>query len=614
MMRIRLIATVCLVLALGASAPAWGKEWQAARLWVTGGEENVWIVGASEPVDEGLGVIQIWYSGKGDTKTTVSDGRVTPRQSPNLPPVSGDLFCVGADTEALRVLFSDLSACDYSANRKSTLGALWRDQCGEKPLAWGGDSSEATFWALVETTALVTKKVKDAKGSRDTAGGDDAGAPARGGDVEAADETKTTDHGESRKGRKSGERREAPVNAGEIGTAPKGAIPAGRLTLLRLRDGAWCRLPVLGAASQGRRFWLSGHGGVLHLFWQVPAEGVLVATLASEVWSEPQLVTSETHVQAGWAGARAEGPVFVAGTGDSTDHVQLRLLLRRDGTWSDEGLARDGTEALSINPVACGVGVVGGQLGVARPTESGQVEFGLGDLGASPSIRFTTLRLGSVEPEEQPIWQEMVLLAVLMVLVTGLFWSRRQQVAQPAKVPDGLVIAPIFHRLLATIIDYLPAIAVTSLLSLPVLMGHMGGLPETTSLTAWLEHTDDPELQEALLPYTFGSIALYGLWCLIWELSRGTTPGKMLFRCRVVSSDGAPPTAKQIILRNVARVVVFALGPPGLVMTFMTMLLLTRNRQRIGDVLANTIVVGPGVARPVDAGSQEHDRPSGPTE
>jgi uncharacterized RDD family membrane protein YckC len=46
-------------------------------------------------------------------------------------------------------------------------------------------------------------------------------------------------------------------------------------------------------------------------------------------------------------------------------------------------------------------------------------------------------------------------------------------------------------------------------------------------------------------------------------------------------------------VRNVVRTVMVGLGPPGLIITLMTMIILTRNRQRVGDLLARTLVIEP---------------------
>jgi uncharacterized RDD family membrane protein YckC len=77
---------------------------------------------------------------------------------------------------------------------------------------------------------------------------------------------------------------------------------------------------------------------------------------------------------------------------------------------------------------------------------------------------------------------------------------------------------------------------------------------------------------------------------IIYEAGkRGASPGKRMMGLRVVDASGAPITFGQAFLRNMLR---FADGMPffsygfGLLST-----LLTRRFQRLGDLLANTVVV-----------------------
>ena len=70
----------------------------------------------------------------------------------------------------------------------------------------------------------------------------------------------------------------------------------------------------------------------------------------------------------------------------------------------------------------------------------------------------------------------------------------------------------------------------------------------------------------------------------------GTTAGKSLFGLRVRQIDGAPCTAGQIAVRTLMRLVevnpvLLGVLPAGI------SILLTKRRQRLGDLLAKTVVV-----------------------
>jgi uncharacterized RDD family membrane protein YckC len=78
----------------------------------------------------------------------------------------------------------------------------------------------------------------------------------------------------------------------------------------------------------------------------------------------------------------------------------------------------------------------------------------------------------------------------------------------------------------------------------------------------------------------------YPIW---FELRhQGRTPGKRVFRLRVVDGRGLPITLEQSFVRNIVRALDFApgfYGAGGLVSLF------DRDRRRLGDILADTLVV-----------------------
>jgi uncharacterized RDD family membrane protein YckC len=78
----------------------------------------------------------------------------------------------------------------------------------------------------------------------------------------------------------------------------------------------------------------------------------------------------------------------------------------------------------------------------------------------------------------------------------------------------------------------------------------------------------------------------YFLICDAW-LS-GQTLGKKAGKIRVVTYDGSPPSFRQALIRNLARFIDFL---PGLYLTGILAIALSKRSQRLGDMLSNTIVV-----------------------
>jgi len=531
-------------LALGLLVPvAQAEDWKPARLWVAGSDESAWVIGAGEVAGKSLPQVQLWYGGLG------GPAGEAPRLE--LPPVSGEPLLVGADREALRVLFSNLTAYDYFPRRPAAIGALWKEVCRGKPLAWAGDSAAPVFWALVRR--------------------DDLAAPTTG--AAAAEASKRI------------------------------RSLRGDLALLELRNGRWSIQPASPEASGGEGFWLAGRKPWLLLFWKEQGR-VKVASRKGEAWSEPTIVLDE-GIRVAWAGATPDGGVFVAGRFASDGLVNLRLLVEREGKWTSLGDVRDGTELLGLDPAVCGVGVVRGLLGVARPTASGGAEFGQAPLETSPLVRFTALATHRESPSPRSRWEEAFTLALLMGIMMAALWTRREEVSREIPLPAGYGLASVWRRIFATFLDVAPAVLIAAPWWFPKFSAGMEEFG-TDITSQQLERLDAQLRAERIM-----MILLYGLWCYLWEVVIATTPGKLLFGCRVIGVDGSKPTPKQCLLRNLARVVMVSLGPSGLLVTLMTILVVTRNRQRIGDLLARTIVVEQALL--LEEGPSGDDRPFGPS-
>lgn len=77
---------------------------------------------------------------------------------------------------------------------------------------------------------------------------------------------------------------------------------------------------------------------------------------------------------------------------------------------------------------------------------------------------------------------------------------------------------------------------------------------------------------------------------LLWK---GQTPGKRALGLRVLQADGRPADYVQIVGRNLMRIVDFL---PALYSAGVLTILLTRHNQRLGDLVAGTVVVREGRA------------------
>ncbi len=543
-------STVCAaaVIELFVSAGAGAQEWRATRVWVCGGDDAAWVVAAADSTGSPLPEVRFWHAGRGDDPAL-------PSQDHFLPPISGNPLRVAADSSALRVLFADLTAYDYFADRPLSPGPSWRDHCRAAPLAWCGDASEPVCWALVESAALATPTT--------TAAEDSPAVPA----------TRSEESG-------------------------------SRLALLQLRREVWGLAAEPRLADDGRRFWMASRGGTLHLFWE-ESDQIHHSTLDDGKWSQRQTVAPAADLAEAWCGATSDGPVFLAGRRVEGDRVQPVAYLRREGDWTSAGAAREGNEFIRLIADRSHVAVVQGRLGIVRLDDAGSVEFGLCELDSSTPVRFSTLSLLRPDSEADAQWRDAVQMALLLGLMTIVLWSRRRQVAAPVVLPEGWVLAAVWRRTLAAALDFAPIV-----LSISVWMARQpDNLLRQIQSTTVQEMLADPELQDKLSPLVPVLLITYGLWCLVSELIMATTPGKFLFGCRVISVTGGRPSARQVIARNVVRVLMVSMGFSGLIVTLMMIVMVSRNRQRIGDLLAHTLVVEHAPVREAERPGAGGDKP-----
>ena len=76
---------------------------------------------------------------------------------------------------------------------------------------------------------------------------------------------------------------------------------------------------------------------------------------------------------------------------------------------------------------------------------------------------------------------------------------------------------------------------------------------------------------------------VFVLYYAALEFLTGSTPGKALFKRQVVLDNGEPPDGTAALLRNFFRPIDYVLGYP--------LMALTRHKQRLGDLVADTLVI-----------------------
>jgi uncharacterized RDD family membrane protein YckC len=141
----------------------------------------------------------------------------------------------------------------------------------------------------------------------------------------------------------------------------------------------------------------------------------------------------------------------------------------------------------------------------------------------------------------------------------------------PEGVRFALPLAGVVARFLALVIDMLAISALSS------------ALDKLTALIGWL--STDTMIAFSILGY-FAMTIGYGIFFeWIWH---GQTPGKRVLSLRVMDANGLKLQVSQIAVRNLMRAID---SLPALYLVGGISALLTRRHQRLGDMVANTIVV-----------------------
>ncbi len=211
------------------------------------------------------------------------------------------------------------------------------------------------------------------------------------------------------------------------------------------------------------------------------------------------------------------------------------------------------------------------------------VRFGLPDRPpAEKTISLNELLQEQMGPSVGGRWFHYMTPIVIAVVLAALFMLRRGTIRAPLKLPAEFALAYAFQRLAGLLID-LGLVGLTAALLLNA--DWQTGVQE---LFRWALGTSQQDWPGSpTLVWWLVTELGYAGYSLVMELAFGRTLGKLAVGTRVLSERGVAPTLIQITIRNVARVL--ELLPPLWLLAFLV--ILSRNRQRLGDIFARTIVV-----------------------
>lgn len=170
-------------------------------------------------------------------------------------------------------------------------------------------------------------------------------------------------------------------------------------------------------------------------------------------------------------------------------------------------------------------------------------------------------------PEPIPLETWLVAGAALLAVATATGLSRRNNLADLAKRPNTrLMLAPVLNRLAAGAIDAAPILVVLYAIA-----------------TGDRAPTFATNVHDAVRLLILGTLA-YLAHTTVAEVMCGQSIGKIIVGLQVVTANSGSPTLKSLLIRNAMRVV-------DLLMLPLLMIVATPLHQRLGDMVAGTVVV-----------------------
>ena len=389
------------------------------------------------------------------------------------------------------------------------------------------------------------------------------------------------------------------------------------LSIVRYDARGWTavtRCPALATTAAGAELSprLCHLRGKLLLLWISPKPPQIHYTwfdLTSNQWQPTSGTIGVPRMNAFWAPLVNRLPTIVART--TTRDGDETICVYRLNHQLDEGNADTWRLAeLDLSPLPADTGSVSIKdafgfnqhlgLHVADLDGAAYLQFGRFD---GPSAIATFDVQAEPRPDQPSVTFQTLRFVVLLSILIPLFAFRRGSIAMLVKLPPGWTLEFTFRRLVACACDLLPF----SLAAAVVLqINWTEGFQEMASwaFNPQLNNTGLP--QSSYLQWWLLSVSGYTIYSLTMELITCRTIGKVVMRTYLLSQSGARPAIWQILVRNLFRFI--EVMPPFWILGFLVVL--SRNRQRVGDIFAKTLAVHPQVTTSNDRNSDNSGDPN----
>lgn len=592
------IAAVATLLASDGSAdtksdasPAPDAMIELAAPRLAGSDRIVWAVRNRSAID-GAEPLEVYYCPRSSqplpfrplTGTTIR-GRV--RQ---LAAYSGSLhvFLDGGAHYRFQIPDSDQASRTWSPERRLGEGSL--------PMALAADDDANCLFAIVDAqTAMKLESPKPDDGKDDVfavEGDDDK--------TEMSSNRNDNDQdnaANSAPDTESSTPPNAPPPSDEATEANQQAqVEDNRFVLVRYRNREWTRLAAVPIEMDAEKpIWIAARGEKVWLLGVSQATSAVIwSDWNGTQWSEPaDLNIPPERVVAMMVPDKAPA-IIVRGSTDrkSGDKAELTPWLLIDGEWQRQSPLNIAGAPL-IEPVDdISVSNFGSRIIASwRTAESGVQAAIWSPSGGDGLVDPRTVAILSIAPTSPQNEQLQVLIGVviLIALLSIIFARRRESFLVDLPMPAGYELASYYRRLIAFAIDLLiVAVAAYPVILYPWMSTHVD---MNADLTEQIDQVKIAVLAEpdAVFWRWMAAASAFVVYGVFTELMFAATLGKMIMGLRVSSDKGSRCSPQAILLRNLLRFI--ELYPAMQFAPTLIFVLMTRNRQRIGDLVARTVVI-----------------------
>ncbi|MCD6364537.1 MAG: RDD family protein, partial [Planctomycetes bacterium] len=193
------------------------------------------------------------------------------------------------------------------------------------------------------------------------------------------------------------------------------------------------------------------------------------------------------------------------------------------------------------------------------------------------------------------VFLHYVLWILMLTIFAIMFLPGRNVSRGPMAIPIASRPADLSKRIVAGAIDMILACIVAAPI-VPDLPRDLDGLTELMR---------QAPIPDQIIYANLIVLGSYTAYSIAMEWRYGATLGKMIFKLRVVAEGGRRPSVREILLRNLSRMILLTSGY--LLPLLVLFPLLNPARQRLGDILARTAVLDARSVPPLGSSSHPDD-------